>query len=501
MAIKLIGKATLLYSVGNVCLRAASFLLIPLYAHFLSIEDYGLLMTLLLTVQFMLAIMNCGMEHALVRFADEYDRKKLLGGLIGTSCLINAAAGAVLTAAVLTLLAPFFRSILHVRQVHTLMALTCAVSLLQSLCDHIVAYYRAMNQPLRYTVAGVCSAAILIGASFVFIYVLDMGVKGALLAKIITHFLILAAVGRHILSAKGFGISSNMAPRLLHFGLPLAFSSFGQYAVSGAGIYFLGLFSGLGAVAIFATGHKLATAMLTVLILPFQLSFQPFVFSKLGAPDLKSQMSRLLTYLLLAVSAGSFTVIAAAKLLLPVIAPPEYACAYTVTVLMMPAMGCLGIFYYGETLLKAAQKSYIIALVVAICAAFAVTANYLLVSLFSWYGAVAASNITFILLAGTSLTIGLKEFPVPLERRRIGIAAAVFAAVMLFNLLLLGTDRLTYCLLCVLFAAAAAWLLAACSFLDGREKDFLRQLTAKRKRGGQRNPGPRTQEKADFSSH
>jgi len=484
MALKLIGKATLLYSIGNVCLRAASFLLIPVYAHFLSIEDYGLLMTLLLTIQFMLTVMNCGMEHALVRFADEYDRKKLLGHLIGTSCLINAAAAAVLTTAVFILLIPFFRGVLHVQQVHMLVALTCAVSLLQSLCDHMVAYYRARNQPLRYTAAGIGTALMLVATSFVFIYILKMGVKGALAAKIITHLLILIIVGRHILTATGFSISTEMVPRLLHFGMPLAFSSFGQYTVTGAGIYFLGLLSGLGAVAIFATGNKLATALLTVLILPFQLSFQPFVFSKLGAPDLKSQMSRLLTYLMLAVAAGSFGVVAMTKLFLPVIAPPQYADAYIVTLLMTPAMACLGIFYYAETLLKAAQKSYMIALVVTLCAAFALPANYLLVRFFSWYGAVAAANATFILLAAASLIVGLKEFPVPIERRRVAAASAVFAAVLLLNILLSKADRPTYCLLAMLFAAAAAWLLWTCSFFDQREKDFVRQLTAKWRRGG-----------------
>ena len=69
MSLKLFGKNAVVYAIGNIGLRAVAFMLIPLYTHSLAMRDYGLLMTLLLTNEFMLVPMNCGMRIALVRFA------------------------------------------------------------------------------------------------------------------------------------------------------------------------------------------------------------------------------------------------------------------------------------------------------------------------------------------------------------------------------------------------------------------------------------------------
>ena len=92
MQLKIFGKNAIVYSIGNVGLRAASFILIPLYTHSLSMNDYGLLMTLLLTIQLMLTTMNCGMRPGLIRFTKEYEERNRISALVGTSCFINLLA-------------------------------------------------------------------------------------------------------------------------------------------------------------------------------------------------------------------------------------------------------------------------------------------------------------------------------------------------------------------------------------------------------------------------
>ncbi len=473
MSLKFLGKAAFLYAVGNVCLRASSFLLLPIYTHYLSIEDFGLLMTALLTSQFMMVGMNLGMEHCLVRFAKECEKNNLLNLLLGTSCFISLVSAALVSCMSLTLLIPFFQSVLHTNQVYMLAGLICVVSFLQSFCDHLVSYYRAQNRPLMYTIIGIFTAIILIITSFIILNTMKMGVEGALVAKTITYSVVLMVLGWNIFSKTGFSVSTKLIIKLLHFGAPLALSSVSQYAISGVSIYFLSILAGLEAVAIFSLGYKLATVLLMILVLPFQLSFQPFVFSKLDSPDIKKQMGRLLTYFVLAVSMGAFCVLFGSRLLMPLIATTDFTKAYTVTVLMMPAMAFMGMFQYAETQLKAAQKSYIIGLIVAICALFALMANYVLVRFFSWYGAIIASNTTFLLLGGTLFVIGMKEFPVPIERRRILTGIILFIAVMLLNLLLLKVNDYMYYAICLIAAGLTIWVLLAGRFCDASEKQLL----------------------------
>ncbi len=92
MDLKPLGRNTVIYALGNIGLRAASFLLIPLYTHILPKADFGRLATVLFTVQIMLVLMNAGVREALVRFAAEAREGGRTGELLGTCILITAIA-------------------------------------------------------------------------------------------------------------------------------------------------------------------------------------------------------------------------------------------------------------------------------------------------------------------------------------------------------------------------------------------------------------------------
>lgn len=475
MTFGFLGKATFLYAVGNISLRAASFLLIPIYTHYLEIEDFGLLMTLLLTTQFMLVAMNCGTEHSIVRFAKHYEKNIQLDSLMGTTFLVTLSSSLVVACVCLTLLIPFFERVLHRQEVYVLIGFTLGSALFQSFCSMLTSYYRSQHKPIKYTIVGVATALLLTILSYVFLSLLEMGIIGALLAKVITHGWIFSIIAWQIYSKTGFRISARMIPKLLHFGVPLSMSNIGQFAITGASIYFLSLLAGFEHVAIFSLGHKLASILLMLLVIPFQLSFQPFVFSQLDSPDIKKQMGRLLTYMMWSIAVGSFCILFAARLLLPLIAPPEFADAFLVTLLIMPAMAFLGIFYYGETLLKAAQRSFIIGFVVIICAIFSVILNYILIDYFSWYGALLACNGTLMILGSSLFFMGFKAYPISAEWKRLRIAGVLFLGVLLTNLILIESNLYLYCILSVILAIVILYFAVRSPIWDKAERKSARQ--------------------------
>lgn len=479
MSLKLFGKNAVVYAIGNVGLRAASFMLIPLYTHSLSMKNYGLLMTLLLTIQFMLIVMNCGMRAGLVRFTKEYEKNNRVSVLLGTSCFINILGGLVITGVSLTFLIPFFRGVLHSENVYLYVCLSCCISLLQSLSIHIMAYYRAQNKSIKFMIAGIIAAGILFVASYIFLYTLRMGIIGALLAKIATYAIILLLVSFDVFSRTGIRISFTLVPTLMRFGLPLIFSMSGEFVIVGASIYLLSLLSGLEAVAIYSLGHKLAAVLAIILILPFQQSFGPFVFTNLDSAQIKKQMSQLLTYLVLAISGVSFCILFGSRLLLPLIAPPEYSSAYMVILLLLPGMAFIGMYYFAETLLKTVRKTHIIGLTMTVCAIFSVMLNYVLIQFLSWYGAIIATNVSFILAGSILLIVGVNKFPIPIEWRRLGVAIGLFLAVIMVNLTLLTVDNSNYYWISIAAICAMGCILHFGSFYDEREKLLFRNVVAK----------------------
>jgi O-antigen/teichoic acid export membrane protein len=128
MNLKLFGKNALIYAIGTICLRAASFLLIPLYTRFLSVSDYGLLVTLLMTIQIMVFFIDWGTGKGFTRFAAEYESKNLIGHLLSSTILIIIVGGSIVTGLSVLFLLPFFRSILHTDQVLEYIVLTCCAA-------------------------------------------------------------------------------------------------------------------------------------------------------------------------------------------------------------------------------------------------------------------------------------------------------------------------------------------------------------------------------------
>jgi len=476
MSLRLFGKNAVIYAIGNVGVRAASFLIIPLYTHSLSVNDFGLLMTLLLTTQLMLKVMNCGMWPGLVRFAKTCEKDNRISELLGTSCTVNVLGGLAVTGVSLTLLIPFFRSVLHSQDVYAYIGLACGISLLQSLSVHMMSYYRAQNKAVRFMVTGIMTAVVLFVASYMMLCVWQMGIIGALLAKTVTYALILLLISLDILRITGFGVSFSLARNLIQFGLPLLFSMSGEFVIRGASVYFLSLLSGLETVAIYSLGLKLASVLSIAIILPFQLSFEPYVFANLDSPRIKRRMSLLLTYLVLAVAGASFCILVGSRLLMPLIAPPEYSSPYTVILLLLPGMTFWGVYYFAQTLLSAIQKTHIVGLAMTICVALCIPLNYILIRALSSYGAIIASNVTLVSIGSALLIISLRKFPIPIEKTRICIAAGLLVLFLFVLFVVRDTDLISYLVVASLTALGGTVLLFTFRFFDHDERLLIRKL-------------------------
>ncbi|MHC5140826.1 MAG: hypothetical protein ACYSOD_02295, partial [Planctomycetota bacterium] len=142
----------------------------------------------------------------------------------------------------------------------------------------------------------------------------------------------------------------------------------------------------------------------------------------------------------------------------------------------------------GETLLKAAQKSYIIGMIVIVCAVLSLIANFILIYYISWYGALLATNVTFLVLGGSIFCIGIKEYSVPIEWRRLRIGGGLFLGVLLINLILLKSTLYLYSVLNLVFAGAILLFLIRSTLWDQDERRSVRKALKKLKSFFQKAP-------------
>jgi len=428
LSLRIFARDASIYAAGNIGLRAAALLLTPVYTHFLTIPEFGLWAALQVAMQMMVIPMNMGMREAFVRFTMQHENTRSLDKLLGTTALIILAGGVLVTGISETILLPLFRAVLHRDQLHGLIALTCSGALAHALCVHTMTYYRARNLALRYLATGMGGAFALLASTIGSMAIFGPNVEAVLYAYIFSYALTALLVLLDIWRTTGIGFSREVIPQAFRFGAPLVFSAVGQFAITGASTFLLSYFSGLEVVAIFSLGYKLAGVLTITVVLPFQLAFQPFLFASLNDPDIRRQTARLFTYLLLVLAYMSFAIILTSHMLLPYIAPPQYADAFLVVLLIIPAQALLGVHYFAETLLGAVERTSILALLNSLCALLSIVLSVLLIPSLHWYGAVIASNVSLLLVCTLEVTIAVRLFKIgcELECRRIAIVATMF---------------------------------------------------------------------------
>jgi len=416
MDLRLFGKNTLIYMVGNLGLRAASFLLIPVYTHLLTVSEYGFLAILLISIQILMMFMNMGMDICILRFIKVFKERNELEYLLGSSTLINIMSGIVFILIAIFFLIPLLGKLIKYENIELVLILVCFSAFLQSLFYQLISFYRADNNAAKFMMVSLVSALLLFLFSFFLIYLTRLNLIAALFGYIITYLVGFIFLSIDIFGKNGFKISLKCIPNLLKFGIPLIFSQTGQFLIKGSiAVYFISIFCGLKSVAIYSIGYKISTILLIVVILPFQLSFQPFIFSNLDKKDIKDKVSHLFTYLLLSISFMTFIILSSSRFFLRLITPPEYSNSFLVSLLLLPGIAFVGVYYFGETLINIKKKTHIIGLVMIISSIISLLLYSILIPILDIFGAVISVDFTIIISSVLIFFIGLKQYKVNLE--------------------------------------------------------------------------------------
>ncbi|MGD9973967.1 MAG: oligosaccharide flippase family protein [Desulfatirhabdiaceae bacterium] len=465
-----------MYSISNVILRFTTFLLIPIYVNYLSSEEYGLLSAILITSEFLAIIMRIGMREAQIRFFQEYQEKNQIGTLLATSTFVSVLGGSFFSAICLFFLPSFFQKIFHVDDVNQYIILACLAAFFQMLFEHLTTFYRARNEALSFTITNIVAAILIVSANGIMFLWFHYNVSSPLIAHVLAHGIVFLVVSVNLFMRYGIRISKELTIRLFRFGLPLIFSLSGQRIFYPTATYILSIYSGLTDVALFTLGTKFASIVSMVLILPFQMAFQPFLFVNLQNADIKVAVSKFLTFFIYAIVLLSMTVIVGTKILLPFIAPPDYFEAISVFILSLPATGFLSLVIFGEALANITYKTRATGMIIGFSGLFGVFLNYLLIPFLGWYGAIISLNISAMVTGTAMLYYGIICYPIRLEWKQITFSICAFSLFIVFSFLFRSENILMFCFIMLTSFSFVAFGLHFFSLFDEREKDYFRNL-------------------------
>ncbi len=278
---------SLIYTLGSLLVNGGNFLLVPVYARYLSPAEYGIWGSLTVFNTMLIAVLGFGINGIVIRYYYDFtdrDRWRLFFGTISTFVIGFGLVVALLLALFgEPLLDPVFKSV----RFDPYLRLAVLVGYLGVIPVIALALLQAKQKVLVYRAYTTVSFLFLAGCTLTMVVVLQQGVLGVLYASLISG-VVMGGVCVYYIWNEGLKTVSTADLRVaLTFGFPVM-----AYTVSGAATemaarYFVERFATLADLGVFNLALQYASGLIVV-VTAISMAWTPIFFEtakQSGAPD------------------------------------------------------------------------------------------------------------------------------------------------------------------------------------------------------------------------
>jgi O-antigen/teichoic acid export membrane protein len=469
-------RQAIVYGLGQVLARGAGFLLIPLYTHSLSQEEYGILAVTASLSWVLAIILGLGIDAAVVRFFFDHQgiaRREYCGtawiamtitSLIATALLDKFGAPAAHALFPAIPFTPYLRLILWAN----FFALSSAIPL---------ALFRARQQATRYALLTAGGVVMTLALTLAFVVGLRRGARGALEASLVSAAVF--AVPYWVIALRNVRLVLRLSflREVLAFGLPLVPHALAAWALNLSDRIILQRTVSLEQTSIYYLGYQVGAA-LGILGMAINNAWSPFVYRIVSEEDAHAPqiIARLSTYGLAVIVLVGLAVALFASEAVRLLAPAGYWKAAPVAEIVALAFVLQGFYFFIVSGLFASKRTAPLPLVTAAAAASNIALNVWLIPRFGILAPAWNTAVGFAVLLGGSWLLSRRLYPVPFEWKRIGCLLGVSACAALAGLLIRLPAPYSPLAKIALFAAVPLTLFRL-GFFPPRDRMLLRECT------------------------
>jgi len=298
--IKLLSKHSSIYGLSNILNRIVSFILLPLYLHYLTPSDYAIKELLVYTIAFVEIVLDMGINAALGRFYFDSDDQKDRNLVVATALYGFGLGSTVLI--LLTLLGsrPLTVLIFKDPQYTELMILALAGLGVDMYIKVAYNYMRVRMRSLTLTIVSVVRLAMQLGLNIMFIVGYGMGVEGILWSTLISNVVLVAFLMPYVIRETGFRYSWPKLKEMIIFGLPLIPSSFMAYIVNVSDRFFVNNMHGLQMTGLYTLGYRFGVLINEFVAAPFAQIWTPRRFEMYEKGEAEKIFAKIFSYFCLA---------------------------------------------------------------------------------------------------------------------------------------------------------------------------------------------------------
>jgi O-antigen/teichoic acid export membrane protein len=431
--LKVISKHSSIYGLSNVLNRIVSFILLPVYTHYLTPADYGLMDLLYFTTAFIGMVLEMGINSAVSRFYFESEDQKKRN-IVVSSAFYGFGVGS--TAIVLFFIAGsgyLTELIFEGREYTNLMIIALVGLALDIYIQAGYTYIRVRQRSLVLMTVSVVRLGMQLGLNILFIVGYGMGVLGILLGTLISNAVLVAFLVPYVLRETGLGFSWPKLKEMIKFGLPLIPSNVMSYIVNVSDRYFVNAFSNLSRTGIYTLGYRFGILVNEFVGSPFGQIWIPRRFEYFQKEDSERIFARIFTYFSLASFFVGLGISVLTKDVLKIISDEAYWDAHMVVPIIILSYIISNFQMHFNIGILARKKTKYILYINIVTAAANLVLNYFLIKEYNIWGAAYATLISFVLKTLLFYIIGNRLVKIVIEWTR--IFKVVTLAILLYWLI------------------------------------------------------------------
>jgi len=396
--LKNVSKNTFIYGIGTVAVKSVTFFFIPLYTHYLSVFEVGIIVLLEVLEVLYIAIAPLGIFGALWRFFNPEKKAGREKEFISSNILFIFAVNAVFCT-ILFFCASFISEVyLSASNLTGLVRVHVIVMFMGLSRTVLFTLFRIYEQAFRFITFVFIDFSLLILISLYFVIGLDLGLRGVIYAKVITGSLVLIFVLFYFVKQFGLHYVHKYVVRSLRFGFPLMFNGISLLVLSTSDRFFIKEMISVEASGIYGISYKFGMILNMVFVMPLVQSWLPVLFRLENAPEQKVTYQKIALYYVQIGSLLMLAIVVASKYMLKITTIEEYHYG----IIIVPWVAFAYLLFGLQNIFKAGalihNKTLQMTQYGALAAVINIVLNIVLIPTFGILGAAIATALSYFIL-------------------------------------------------------------------------------------------------------